>query len=102
MPFGSATTTYKVNLTRDEFFLGNQQEKVPWKKITVEAEVAPWWWSEYLLEEWERTHLARPKRDRRTGWQRAQDEWKLQAFRWSAEDPHAPETGLHRAWESLS
>jgi hypothetical protein len=79
MPFGSNTVTYAVQLEKDGSLKLGAHGAPRTKAVKVLVTDPPAWWNEYLLAEWKRKNgIEQKRRDSRTGWQRAQDEWAYQ------------------------
>lgn len=98
MPFGDNVQVYQAKVSREEFAAGPQ--KVPQRRVKVESVEAPWWWSEYLTDEWKRRNrVDQPRRDLRTRLQRADADWGAMKFRWSQNDPHFVSEPKHAIWE---
>lgn len=91
MPFGDHVTTWRATVSREEYRPGIQ--KIPSKPVKVPEADAPWWWTEYLTDEWKRrNHYKQQPRDRRTQWQRGRDDWDERLT------PMGP-TGLRYVWK---
>ncbi len=98
MPFGSNVRTVTL---AEPWSPTIQNPKVRTVKVP-EAE-APWWWSQYLTEEWKRrNHYNQKPRDGRSGLQKAEDEWNVANLRWSVEDPHYIGLPPHAIWGTTS
>lgn len=75
MPFGDNTKVYALALPPGE--LPARGEKLPARLVKdVPTAPAPWWWSEYLMDEWKRKHGLTARRDGRTEWQKDKEQWE--------------------------
>lgn len=80
MPFGDNIKTYRVALPPGEMPPPGTY-KVPARWIKVPEAPAPWWWSEYLMEEWKRKNGLTSRPRVLTKWQQEQDAWEFQEMR---------------------
>lgn len=80
MPFGDNPKIYKLALPPGE--MPAHGEKLPARLVkNVPTAAPPWWWTEYLTDEWKRKNGMGGMRESRTKWRQDRDRWEADESR---------------------
>lgn len=99
MPFGSNIQMYAVVV--DEHGEYADHTGINCVPVDVPSADPPWWWSEYLTEEWKRKNKIskEPTRDERTRLQRAEQQFAASERLQNARFDQPTEAPRHEVWK---